>query len=405
MPATPSLCWRRRRDEGEAGEGEGSWRGQAAALAPAAAVAAGWLALGLGLCGAMHALYFGDSTLAQCAAASDAVADGWSPEAQALETALGALSILLRNAFLLWLLWKACRKLSGLLGSAPAAGWDAIVGSRGEQAGAVPQTTWTQAHETRHLTQQPAVVSAAAKALLWHASQPLVYLVVLCVYSCHVASLGGAQRYLAAVVAAREVLYLASIALGIWQSPVFLLLDPVTAWNEAGSRLEGKVHIAMYVLTPHNYVAFCLANRLRGWRRTFLGLAAIQIVADLASCFALATLTAGGISAQKDTPTALIVGFVIAAFGFLLFFGPLSVASSLRGGLDQAKSRRLRCALMAAGICMLLALSYIVLLFVLPSAGQMSSAEDGRSRATRAMVSAFVMARVSATASPASDLK
>ena len=128
--------------EGE-GEGEGGWRRQAVALAPAAGVAAGWLALGLGLCGAMNALYFGDSTLAQCAA-SDAVADGWSPEAQALETALGALPILLRNTFLLWLLWNACRKLSGFeddgahvarailigrgsrLGSAPAAGWDAI---------------------------------------------------------------------------------------------------------------------------------------------------------------------------------------------------------------------------------------------------------------------------------------
>ena len=67
----------------------------------------------------------------------------------------------------------------------------------------------------------------------------------------------------------------------------FLLMDPVTAWNEADTRAEKVIRISMYVLTPHNYVAFCLANCFRGWRRTFLGLAAIQIIADLASCFAL----------------------------------------------------------------------------------------------------------------------
>eukprot|EP01046_Picozoa_sp_COSAG06_P000852 COSAG06_NODE_24_length_32981_cov_25.509671_28_plen_289_part_00 len=125
----------------------------------------------------------------------------------------------------------------------------------------------------------------------------------------------------------------------------------------------------MYTLTPHNYVAFSLANRLRAWRRTFLGLAAIQIVVDFASCFALATLVAGGISAQKTTPTALIIGYFITSFGFLLFFGPLSVASSLRGGLDQAKSRRLRCALTVAGVSLLCALSYILLLFIMLISG------------------------------------
>ena len=355
------------------------------ALAPVAGVAACWITLGLGLGWAMNVLYFGDSG-AQCTP-SDAVADGWSPAAQALESAFGALPILLRNFFGVWLLWKVCRKLSGFeddgahvaramligrgstLGVAPAAGWDAIVGNRRGKVGDAAQSTWTQAREARGLTQQQAVASASAKALLWHSSQPLVYLIVLRVYSCYIASLGSVQCYLASVVAAREVIYLASIALGIWQSSVFLLLDPVTAWNEAGSWLEGTVRIAMYVLTPHNYVAFSLANRLRAWRRTFLGLAAVQIVADFASCFALATLMAGGISTQKDTPTALIIGYIITAFGFLLFFGPLSVASSLRGGMDQAKSRWLRCMLTVAGISLLLALSYIVFLFVLLISG------------------------------------
>ena len=59
--------------------------------------------------------------------------------------------------------------------------------------------------------------------------------------------------------------------------------------------------VAMYVLTPHNYTALCLANRFRGWRRTFLGLAGIQVLADLSSCFALGALMAGAILKQPKS--------------------------------------------------------------------------------------------------------
>eukprot|EP01043_Picozoa_sp_COSAG02_P008959 COSAG02_NODE_297_length_25355_cov_78.632998_10_plen_838_part_00 len=367
------------------GNGDCGLRAKVMTLGPWVGVATSWATVGIGLWWAMSALYFGNNTV-RCATFIP-VADGWSPEARALESGLGALPILLRNFFVVWLLWKVCRKFSGFeddgahvvramlvgrgstLGAAPKAGWDAIVGSRSSEEGGGAQSTWTQAREARRLTQQQAVASASAKALCWHTSQPLVYLVVLRIYSCYIASLGNVQCHLATVVAAREVIYLASIALGIWQSPVFLLLDPVTAWNEASSWLEGTVRIAMYVLTPHNYVAFSLANRLRAWRRTFLGLAAIQIVADFASCFALATLMAGGIRAQNDTPTALIIGYAITSFGFLLFFGPLSAASSLREGMDRSKSRWIRCVLTVAGISLVLALSYIVLLLVLLISG------------------------------------
>ena len=44
-------------------------------------------------------------------------------------------------------------------------------------------------------------------------------------------------------------------------------MDPITAWQEADSRLDKVARAAMYLLTPHNYVALCLANRFRGWRR------------------------------------------------------------------------------------------------------------------------------------------
>merc|ERR1711960_47967 len=121
----------------------------------------------------------------------------------------------------------------------------------------------------------------------------------------------------------------------MWQCPVFLLMDPITAFREADGCTERVMRAAMYVLTPHNYTALCLANRFRGWQRTFLGLAGIQIIADLASCFALGALLAGGIESDQDTPTALIIGYVMTAFGFLLFFGPLSVVTSLKGAADR----------------------------------------------------------------------
>ena len=115
---------------------------------------------------------------------------------------------------------------------------------------------------------------------------------MLFVYRCYVASLGGWQQAFAAVVAAREVLYLGSTVLATWQCPVFLLMDPITGWKEAENCLDRVMRTAMYILTPHNYAALCLANRFRGWKRTFLGLAGIQVIADLASCFALAALLA-----------------------------------------------------------------------------------------------------------------
>ena len=370
-------------------QGAAGYRPRALALALWAGVALGYAALGLGLWWCLLQLYFG--AVSSSCRPSDEVAAGWSEEAQLIETELGALPAQLRLLFLTWLGWKACRKLSGFesdagvpltqallvgrgsaLGNAPPAGWDAIVGPSGadDAVETPPQSTWVQAREARKLTQRQAVSTAVAKALLWHASQPAVYLFVLRVYSCHVASLGGEQPTLAAVVAVREVLYLGSVALGACTCPVFLLLDPLTAWNETDEWLERTVRVAMYVLTPHNYVAFCLANRFRGWRRVFLGLTAVQVAADFASCFALATLLAGGITEEKDTPTALIIGYIITAFGFLLFFGPLSVAGSLRGAANKQKRSGVRCALATTGISLLGALGYVVLLFVLLMTGE-----------------------------------
>jgi hypothetical protein len=146
-----------------------------------------------------------------------------------------------------------------------------------------------------------AVSSAAIKLVLWHWSQPLVYLWMIFTYRCYIASLGEWQPRFAAVVAVREVLYLGSTVLATWQCPVFLLMDPVTAWKETKGRLERVQRAAMWVLTPHNYTALCLANRFPDWRRTFLGLAGIQVRCNslpccLAASAARTNQTAGRIS-------------------------------------------------------------------------------------------------------------
>ena len=177
-------------------------------------------------------------------------------------------------------------------------------------------------------------------------------------------SMVGMKFLTAAIVAAREVLYLGSTLLATWQCPVFLLMDPITAWREADG-LERVTRSALYVLTPHNYVALCLANRFRKQRRVFLGLAVIQILADLASCFALGALIVAGIENEKDAPVALIIGYVLTAFGFLLFFGPLSVGSSLKGAADRDKHSCKRLGLGLSGVSLLSALVYIVVLYVL----------------------------------------
>ena len=182
------------------------------------------------------------------------------------------------------------------------------------------------------------------------------------------AALGSEQRLLAAVVAAREVIYLASTLLGACACPVFLLLDPLTAWKEADTKLEKCIRVAMCVLTPHNYTGLCLANRFRRMRRLFLGLVAIQVIADLASCFALGALMAGGIEEEeKRPPSALKIGYIITAFGFLLFFGPLSVATSLQSAFDATRQRWRRISSGTGGGLLLLAWTGIVVVFILLS--------------------------------------
>ena len=152
-------------------------------------------------------------------------------------------------------------------GTAKSAGWVAIVEATNKR----PQPTWTEARDARGLSGEQALSSAAAKFVLWHLSQPTAYLLLLFAYHCFVAELGKEQQFLATVVAAREVLYICNLTFAAYTLPVFLLLDLKTVWAES-TALQRFVRLAMYTLTPHNYVALCCAARFPAWRRVFIGL-------------------------------------------------------------------------------------------------------------------------------------
>ena len=140
------------------------------------------------------------------------------------------------------------------------AGWCAIAFDD------TPQATWHEARESLGLTVQQAVAVSVTKLILWHWSQPMAFLYVFSAYFC---GLSEAQRYYGMVVSAREVLYLSTTLGGVLACPSYLLLDISTVWAEAETKWSAVARVAMYVLTPHNYAALCLATRFseRGFPR------------------------------------------------------------------------------------------------------------------------------------------
>jgi hypothetical protein len=284
----------------------------------------------------------------------------------------------LRVGILLFFAKKFCERVSGydnqglavaLMvgrgagdGTAKSAGWVAIVEATNKR----PQPTWTEARDARGLSGEQALSSAAAKFVLWHLSQPTAYLLLLFAYHCFVAELGKEQQFLATVVAAREVLYICNLTFAAYTLPVFLLLDLKTVWAES-TALQRFVRLAMYTLTPHNYVALCCAARFPAWRRVFIGLAGVQVIADMSSCYALAALLASTIEQTAATQNVgpLKVGYAITAFGFLFFFGPLSVVTNAEAAIDDQKHRIVRVGRCILGGLLLLAWSYLVTIMVL----------------------------------------
>ena len=101
--------------------------------------------------------------------------------------------------------------------------------------------------------------------------------------------------------------------------PVFLLLDLRTVWRES-TPLQRTMRFALYVLTPHNFVALCSARCYPAWRRPLLGQAGWQLLADLASCFALAALLASTVREEHNAGAIgpLKIGYSISFLNGLI---------------------------------------------------------------------------------------
>ena len=357
-----------------------------------AGVSALHVSVGAALCWAMFMTFFGAAdSLASCDS------DVEEKSRAALHWVMGWLPGAARAALIGASLGMCCRKTAGLKGggaglarelllgdgegdgAADRAGWLAIVGGHPDD---VAQPTWAEAREARKMTQRQAIAIAVTKLTLWHWSQPLAYLWLLFSYRCLVAELGVQQQYLASIVAAREVLYIISTVVAVVTCPIFLLLDLRTVWAEAETGVQRFVRLSMYVLTPHNFVALSSANRHRGWVRIFYCLAAVQMAADLSSCYALANLMATRIQAGvvngtaideeavvTDDPRPLEIGYSMTAFGFLLFFGPLSVATNIEVAIDKQRHRLTRLLRGVAGGLLLGAWLGIMVLMVWLIAG------------------------------------
>ncbi len=297
-----------------------------------------------------------------------------------IEELVGAAPVWGRNMLILTALQYCCRKAAvpdsgshaslpvallvgtqATLGSERAAGWLAIVGDELHSA-SQPQSTWAEARSARRMNSRQAVLTSIAKLVLWHWTQPLAYLWVLGIYRCTIDE--EWYQYLAALVAARELVYLATTVLAIWFCPVFLLLDPVTSWREAEPGLRA-LRVACYVLTPHNYVALCLANKFRSYRVGFLMLASVQVLADFSSCFTLVLALV-----NQHHVTALVIGYSITATSFIFFFAPMSIMSNLAAAIYQdGQSRLMRVWSALKALLVLFVVAYTVVCIGLLAAG------------------------------------
>jgi hypothetical protein len=276
----------------------------------------------------------------------------------ALITLVGSAPIWGRNTVFLVLAYlrrgQGADKTTGEIRSeSKAAGWLTIVGG---------SSKWSDARRARGLSQCQAVSTALGMLLLWHWSQSAAYFAVLEFYKCYRGFMDyesvGVQGVLALIVAAREAVYVASTLLAVLTCPAFLLLDPVTAWTEADTVAQKVARLLTLVLAPHNYVLLCLANKFRNWRRVFVALVGIQVVADFASCFALGSLWLSKIH-NGDVPLSLMIGFTITALSFLLFFGPMALLASVAQACDSARSTWQRVGFGVLALSKLLGLVYL----------------------------------------------
>lgn len=248
------------------------------------------------------------------------------------------------------------------------AGWLAIADV------STPQATWDDARLGLGLSVRQAIGVSATKLVCWHWVQPFAYFWVFRSYYCDLSDTGAiSQRDVGQIVAAREVLYLGTTVAALLACPVYLLTDITTIWMEADTTTQKVTRVAAYLLTPHNFVALSLAGRFRPEKEEgrlsangilqllFYLVAFAQIIADFASCFALGSLLKQCSDGDFCEP-ALLVGFTCTAFGFLLFFAPLSIATSFSKARENWQHMTLKRGIAAGGgLLMLLGLIWVAL--------------------------------------------
>eukprot|EP01043_Picozoa_sp_COSAG02_P035926 COSAG02_NODE_2603_length_8445_cov_5.416247_6_plen_423_part_00 len=166
------------------------------------------------------------------------------------EDIIGAAPIWARNTILGIIISRTIRESCGLTGGPTltqqlllgargsmsggnhAAGWRAIVGDDDHEE---RQSTWREARRALAFTTQQACGMSLLKLVLWHCSQPLSYMWIFGVFFCRMTP---DQQALGAIVALRELVYLAMTVLAASFCPVFLLLDIGTVWTESSTRLQ-----------------------------------------------------------------------------------------------------------------------------------------------------------------------
>ena len=212
------------------------------------------------------------------------------------------------------------------------------------------QTTWEEARVALGMDMKQALWVSRCKLVLWHWSQPLAYLAILTEYFCE---LSEQQRYMAAAVAVRELMYLATtvIAYG-WVCPAFVLLELKGIWKDGGRWAVDTTelwHWAIYLFSPHYYVTYCLNRKMTRaeiskddsffkitgeiskndpWGQSVFMIGMLEAVGDLCTVCALMELLA-----LDTAPLALAIGFYMPVLGLLV--GAISFLAFLVAGMKK----------------------------------------------------------------------
>ena len=139
--------------------------------------------------------------------------------------------------------------------------------------------------EQNGYSQTGAVVSTVGRLLFWHWLQPVMYLIVLAIYS---REIGDVLFVLGCLVAVREGIYLLSLIFCL--CPAYLLVDvyasvhldaaaadghPMDAFGFSLMSTGGMPFLGLYVLTPEKFLLITTFSR---WQLSVLAALAVMVL-------------------------------------------------------------------------------------------------------------------------------